>query len=80
MREVVVLGVGLHPWGIFDQTPLLDMAIQATTKLWKMPVWNLTIFKVSLLADLISSNFLGAACWGMFCLICWAVQGLMLLP
>ena len=32
MREVVVLGVGLHPWGIFDQTPLLDMAIQATNK------------------------------------------------
>jgi acetyl-CoA acetyltransferase len=32
MREVVVLGVGLHPWGIFDETPMIDMAIEATNK------------------------------------------------
>jgi acetyl-CoA acetyltransferase len=35
MRKVAIVGVGLHPWGIFEGKSLVDMAMQATNEALK---------------------------------------------
>ena len=34
-REVVVAGVGLHPFGRFPEKPIEDMARQAIVEAWR---------------------------------------------
>jgi acetyl-CoA acetyltransferase len=35
MRKVAVVGVGAHPWGIFDNKSLIDMSVQVTQEALK---------------------------------------------
>jgi acetyl-CoA acetyltransferase len=35
MREVAIIGAGLHPWGTFEEKSLMDMAIQVTNEALK---------------------------------------------
>jgi acetyl-CoA acetyltransferase len=35
MQEVAVVGIGLHPWGVFENRSLVDMAVHATREALK---------------------------------------------
>ncbi len=35
MRKVAVIGVGVHPWGAFEDKSVVDLAVHATTEALK---------------------------------------------